>query len=150
MIRTDSAAFLNRVVNDPSVRPHVGGGEGVLDLGPLLDDRRNVALVNDHGGLIYVWREPHTYEVHTMLLPEGRGAGAVLAARESLRFMFTSTDCLEVLTRCPPGNKGALGLTRAVGFWRSFETAAGSFWTLPFDRWRASDPTQRPLSHLLP
>jgi hypothetical protein len=137
--RTMDAAFLNGVANHPDVRPWLEGPVGPLDLSPLLDDARNHALVNDCGGFVYLFQEPGLYEVHSLLLPEGR-AGSSAAAMDGLRHMFTRTDCVEVQTRVPEANKAALGLTRAMGFARLFDRPGNGYWSLTLDRWRARDP----------
>jgi hypothetical protein len=72
---------LNAVVNDPSVRPFIGAPEaGVLDMAPLLDDPKNLFPFGEHGGFALVWTAPHAFEVHTFILPSGRGFWARLAA----------------------------------------------------------------------
>lgn len=76
------AARINAVVNDPAVRPYVGAPDaGFLDLSPLLADRNNIFPFGLHGGFALLWTAPHTYEVHTFILPSGRGFWAKLAAR---------------------------------------------------------------------
>jgi hypothetical protein len=114
LTREFNAVRLNQIVNHPDVFPHVAGQiDGPLDLSPLTDDRRNVALVGEHGALLFHMRQPGLYEVHTCVVPEGRGRWALAAAREALRWMFVRTDCLEVITRVPLGNVAATALTRA-------------------------------------
>lgn len=139
MRRTMDAAFLNEVANHPDVRPWLEGPPGPLDLTPLIEDSRNVVLLNEHGGFVYHFQEPGLYEVHSLLLPAGR-SGSSLAAMQGLRWMFTATDCVEVSTRVPEANTAALGLTRAMGFSKSFERPGNTFWTLTLERWRGRDP----------
>lgn len=68
------AAHLNALVNHPSVRPTCGGdGKSQLDLTPVLANKKNHVFAWDHGAFLFVWTAPQTYEVHAMILPEGRG-----------------------------------------------------------------------------
>lgn len=145
--RTLSADFLNEVANDNAVRPFVGG-TGYVDVGPVVTNPQNVALVNDHGGFIFTRDEATRFEVHTLFLPAGRGASALAAAEEAARFMFTATDCQEIITKVPASNVAADNLTRRMGFSALFSRAGvwadGSdvtFYSLTLDAWRASDPT---------
>lgn len=141
------ATHLNMVANDPEVRPHIGG-EGQLDLSDVLADPRNVALQNEHGGVVFLKQEDGRYELHTMFLRSGRGRQILEFASTSFRYMFTATDCTEIVTRVPEPNKAADSAARRTGFRPIFERRAawadGSavryFW-LPFEDWRAQDDT---------
>ncbi|PIB91291.1 hypothetical protein [Caulobacter sp. FWC2] len=146
--RTSSADFLNDVANHPDVRSALGG-HGIIDLSELLRDESNIALVAPEGGFVYVHLGGHVYEVHSMFLPGAKTA--VAAARASLAYMFTQTECLEVVTRVPAPNLSALGLVRACGFDKLFTRRGG--WTdgtdftvygLTLDRWvQRSDVCRR-------
>lgn len=136
---------LNRVANNPAVRPWLGG-EGEIDLTDLLEDEHNRAFVGATGGFIAHRLMPGIYEVHSIF----EGAGAIQLARESLRYMFGATDCVRLVTKVPDGNLRAAGLCRMAGFqeefrreavWPSPDGMVGvSYQVLTFERWRASDP----------
>ena len=67
----------NKLINHPAVRPFVGGdGESYLDLTAIIEDRKNYLLLGPHGGFLATWSAPNTYEIHTFILPEGRGQAA--------------------------------------------------------------------------
>lgn len=136
--RTMDAGHLNAVVNHPSVRPFVMG-EGELDLTQALADPGNYAWQTEHGGFVLMRHSPGVYEVHSMFLPEGRGASALKAARDMLRQMFAATDCREVLTKIPNGNKGADGLARATGFREWFKSELASYRRLTLAHWMMND-----------
>jgi hypothetical protein len=146
--RTMNADLLNEVANHPDVRPFLGAAElGTLDLTDLVENPRNVALVGDAGGFVYQQLMPGVYELHTLFLPEARGKALMAAARESFRFMFTRTDCLEILTKCPDDNGGARFASSALGFRERFrreaawETLAGiSYRVFSVDDWFVRDP----------
>lgn len=77
MIRCFDPARVNYLVNHPSIRPHIGGdGVSVMDLSEAVQNRDNVFLDGEHGGFAFIWTAPRTYEVHTFILPEGRGEWA--------------------------------------------------------------------------
>jgi hypothetical protein len=111
--RVFDAEFINRVVNDESVR---GGAEvdeyGIkcADFSDVVSNVNNHILVNGHGGFVYAQVAPNTYEVHTQFLPSGRGAAAYHAALESLRYMFINTDCMRVISKTKTTNTGAAAL----------------------------------------
>lgn len=147
--RTMDAEFLNAVANSVDVRLLLGGS-GQLDLTAVLADVSNVALINEFGGFVGVKLDGGLYECHSIFLPEGRGAAVVEATREGLRYLFAATDCIEVVTKVPRNNSGALGLARAAGFSKVFERerawpASGQepvgvdYFSLTFAKWRARD-----------
>lgn len=149
--RTMDATRLNEVANHPDVRPCLGG-VGVLDLSTVFADPANVAMTGEHGGFVLIRQEPGLYEAHSMILPEGRGSQAMEAASQTLRYMFTATDCVEVQTQVPAGNVGADRLSAAMGFTPIFERqkawptpngdpVAISYRSLTFDVWRGRDAT---------
>lgn len=145
--RTMSADFLNEVANDEAVRPFVGG-TGLVDVTSIVTNPQNIALVNDHGGFIFVRDEATRFELHTLLLPDGRGADVLPAFEEAARFIFTATDALEILTKIPASNRAADLMARRAGFVPIFTRSGvwpdGSdvvFFALSLDAWRAKDST---------
>jgi hypothetical protein len=156
--RTMDATFLNEVANHPEVRPFVGPGSEPLDLMALLSDPENVALQAEHGGWLLICLSPGVYELHTVFLPAGRGAEYFAAAHEALRWMFTRTDCLEILTRCPDDNPAARMAAVKVGFrerfrredvWQSGlgEACGASYQALTVDDWMKRDPAIAYVGH---
>lgn len=127
--REYSAERINVVCNHPDVRPWLGGGTGALDLSATIADQRNVLLMGEGGGLLFVCLRPGQYEVHTQFLPDARGENAVKVTRDALRYMFTRTDAAEILTKVPECNKGAKGLVRAINGTKRFRRE--SAWIAP-------------------
>lgn len=75
--RSHDAAQINAVVNHPEVRPHVGAPEiGDLDLTELVARPEHWFLMGEHGGFMLGWSAPGVREIHTFVLPEGRGKWA--------------------------------------------------------------------------
>ncbi len=114
--RHRTAQFLNEIVNHPTVFPWVcGRHDGPLDMTPVIRDENNVLLAGRHGALLFIQLQPGLYEVHSQCLPEGRGAWMVSFVQSCVHWIFTRTECFEMMTRCPKGNLGARALARAVG-----------------------------------
>lgn len=89
--RSFDGELLNAIVNDPAVRPDVGGdGESWLDLTPVSGDEKNYLLLGAAGGFLATWTAPETYEIHTFILPRGRGQQAFELAREGLDYMIAN------------------------------------------------------------
>lgn len=124
IVREADATRINAVVNHDAVRPRVTmPGQGALDLTEAVADRRNVILMTEDGlgGIVFHQHEPGIYEAHTQFLPEARGRDALAAVKAMIAYMFTATDAMELLTRCPVGNRPAEALTRSVGGVLDFE-----------------------------
>lgn len=147
--RTFDATFLNSVVNHSDVRPWLGNvAAGEIDLSGVIGNSANYALVTERGGWLVVNIDAGLYEVHSQFSPEGRG-DIVAPMRDAIHFMFTATDCVELVTRCPDDNKAALGLARTAGFrevfrrdacWHGVDGLTGcSFQSLRLERWREID-----------
>lgn len=148
--RTLDATFLNQVLNDPDVRPWVGG-EGVLDVTGTVANPENIALVTDYGGWVLGKHETGIYELHTAFLKEGRGRFYVAATHEALRYVFTNTDAVEIVTRVPEVNRAAAMAARCAGFKERFMRSDAwalpegkvcdiSFQALHLDAWTAKSP----------
>lgn len=121
--RTTDAAAINAILNHPAVRPTVADvTDGPLDVSDRVSNPDNVSLVGEYGAIVFFKYCDGIYEVHTQILPEGRGKWACQFAQECLRYMFTSTDCIEVITRVPQGHIGAKALTEMMGFRLQFTT----------------------------
>lgn len=122
--RCFDATRMNRVLNHEAVRPWVANtGDGVLDLTGDVSDHRNILLMGEHGGTFYKPIQEGVYEVHTAVLPEGRGEWTRKMTAESLRLMFTCSNAYEVVTRVPRGHVAALAAAKRVGMRREFTAA---------------------------
>ncbi len=121
--RTTDPQFLNRVLNDPSVRPWVADvADGVLDMTPAIAKQENVCLAGEHGVFFCYNYGGGLFEVHSAVLASGRGAWAKAAAKQVVEYMFTATECIEILTRVPQGHIGAKALAETTGFRHQFTT----------------------------
>lgn len=145
--RTMNAARLNELANHPEIRPFMSPSEGPLDVSALALDPRTVLLEAEHGTFLMQPILPATYEGHAMFLPEGRGPPMLEAARAMFRFMFTQTDCLEILTKCPDDNDPAKNASAYLGFHERFRREDAwrpgvgiSYRVLSVDDWFLQDP----------
>lgn len=147
--KLSSVEAISRVCNHPSVRPYLGGDTDIpLDLAHIFDDARNVTLTCDGFYAMYCLVIPGHYEIHTMVDPGNKPDNTVAAACATLEYMFTKTDCIEVITRVPDGNRSARRLAEAAGM--KMETRVSRGWvvngsveecdilTLPLTSWMAN------------
>ncbi|MGO4316714.1 hypothetical protein [Agrobacterium sp. MCAB5] len=115
--REFSAERINAVINHPEVRPYVGfADQGPVDLSDAVAHPLNFLLMGEGGGFFLHNRGNGVYEVHSQFLPEHRGRNVVRCLRDAAHWMFTRTDCVEIVTRVPDGNVAADALTRLAGF----------------------------------
>ncbi|KAA3504596.1 hypothetical protein DXM27_05120 [Rhizobium rhizogenes] len=115
--REFSAGRINAVINHPDVRPYVGfADQGPVDLSEAVAHPLNFLLMGEGGGFFLHSRGNGVYEVHSQFLPDHRGRNVVRCLRDAAHWMFTRTDCVEIVTRVPDGNVAADALTRLAGF----------------------------------
>jgi hypothetical protein len=116
---------VNRIVNHPEVHPWLAKDETPLDLASLLGSPDIYALFGQFGGQIYQRLQPGLFEAHSAFLPSGRGRWALAVTEATLRWMFTRTEAVEILTRCPAGNVRAKALAKAIGGRHAFTAPNG-------------------------
>lgn len=136
--RTFDPAFLNEVCNHPEVHPWLGH-EGVIDVGPVLLNADNYALVTEGGGFILMWHEAGIYEVHSQFLPDVRGK-AIEAMRQGFDYMFTRTDAHTIYSQIPDNNPAAQAMAKHARFrplFRREDTPRGptQYVGLTIDEW---------------
>lgn len=112
MIPCRDAKYINGFANHPEIRPHIGGS-GELDLTAITKEP-NVALFGEHGGFCLSWTAPGTYEVHTLITPEGRGAWAFDWAARSIEYMAL-IGAEHIWTRVHPDARHTAIFTRKMG-----------------------------------
>jgi hypothetical protein len=112
--RTFDSDLVNRICNHPDVRPWLGG-EGEIDLGPVLADTKNYALFGPEGGFILHAGPGASFEVHSQFTPEGRNS-SIRAMLAGMDYMFTRTQCLQITTFLPDANPRAKAFGRIAGF----------------------------------
>lgn len=149
--RHTDAAHLNSIANHPDVYHWVRGPcEGPLDFSPVIGDDNVYALLGEHGGQVYHRLQPGLFEAHSQFLKQGRGEWAYDATQASLKWMFTRTECMEVVSRVPHGNVAARALAQAVGLKPDFvnprgwvmdgKTVAAEIFSLTVQEWMRRAP----------
>lgn len=119
------AERLNEIANHPDVHPFIRGKQtGELDLSNALDN--SICLIGSYGAEIFVSMMPGIFEVHSMCLPEGRGLWMVNFVNACLHWMFTRTQAMELVTRCP--TRASKALARSIGGKKEFTNPRG--WVL--------------------
>jgi hypothetical protein len=109
------AKRINEIVNHPAVLPWVGfADKGKLDLTEAIASPDVICLLGAYGGVLFNRLQPGLFEAHTQCLPEGRGQWMLACVQAALHYLFTRTEAVEIMTRCPEGNVGAKALARAI------------------------------------
>ncbi len=121
MIRTFDSDRFNEIANHSDVRSHLGG-EGVLDFTELCGNVQNYCFLTDNldGGYLLQYIGDGTYIVHTIALKSARGTPMATLMAEGFKFMFTATDCMEIQTFVPDGNRAAERWTEFAKFKKTF------------------------------
>jgi hypothetical protein len=118
LFRTFDVERLNVLANHPEIRPTCGGdGKSFIDLGPFVNDRHNLAVAWDKGAFLFGWSAPQTYEVHIMVLPEGRGRAAYRMATLGISYML-ERGMERLWARVAKDAHGLRHYTRTAGFTR--------------------------------
>lgn len=123
--REITAERFNSLVNEPSIRPWVANGDGVIDLSSQVADARNFFLMGEFGGVAFLHVQAGVYEAHTQVLPAGRGAWTRELTEACVRWMFTRTDAYEIVTRVPAGHIAAKAAAEAQGMRLEFTRPGG-------------------------
>lgn len=114
--RQKDAVLLNEIFNHPGIFPHVNFGMAApLDVSWVFADHRNVAFASPQGAVVFHCRMPGIYEMHTGVLPGARGTRMIEGSRQAFYYMFTQTECAEILTHCPAGNSNAKAGAKLAG-----------------------------------
>jgi hypothetical protein len=109
--RTIDADEIDELINHPLIRPTIGG-DGALCADKLVEDRRNIFLVDEGGGALFAWRGPGIYEGHSFFLVRGREA--ISLGRAMLAIMQDQADMVWGLT--PESLRHVRLFNRKIGF----------------------------------
>lgn len=149
MIRIErDPAFWRAVAEHPEVASRLGAPMSGAALAALVTDAATLPLASEHGGHLFVRRDPLGFaaELHTLFTPEGWGREALEAARLAFDAVF-HIGFQAVITHEAQANRKSqpplsFGFRRA-GDWR--ETAFGNLrlWVLTTQAWAASPAAKR-------
>ena len=119
--RVFEAARANEIINHPAVRPYVADlGSGAIDLAPVATHPDIFILLGEHGVFVLRRLMPGVLEVHTQVLPEGRGEWTDAFIQAGIRWVFTHTEAFEIVTRVPEGHLAAKATTIRSGMTYEF------------------------------
>lgn len=125
------AAVPNRFSSLPEVAESIGGP---IDFSEAMNPA-NVYLFGEHGGFIFEWKGPETYEVHTMIANAGRGKWGFQAARQALETMARH-GATHIWARIHPDKREVAVLAAMTGLRETgTHTLDGTVWRI--FNWRA-------------
>jgi len=116
VMRVFDAAQVNAVVNHPAVLAGLSLGFDYLDVTPLIENPRNVFLMGEQGGAMFIWSAPGVYDAHDYFLPEGRGKWAMAASFAMLGIMFDAYGAEMIWAQTPIENRACRLFNRILGF----------------------------------
>lgn len=114
------------------MRPFVGPAElGDLDVADRVAETANLFLFGEHGGFAAYWTAPWTREVHTFILPSGRGHWALQAAQEAIELARQHGTTI-LWTRIPDYLPNVRAFAKGMGFQPTGETVEtfGQSWAV--------------------
>jgi hypothetical protein len=113
--RSFDTGRINEVVNHPEVRPFVGPvSYGELDVAPVVAKQEDWFLMGDHGGFLLSWSAPKVREIHTFVLPEGRGRWAA-DARTAMLAYARENGTRTLWTKIDPAHRHTVQFARRGG-----------------------------------
>lgn len=115
--REVKADRINAILNHPVVRPDIADmALGEIDVSGQIAVPENIFLLGEYGACLFFNVSPGIFEVHSACLPEGRGPWMKAFVECVLKWMFTRSNCWEIVTRVPREHLGAKALTVGAGF----------------------------------
>lgn len=73
-------------------------------------------MVDEHTAYLLTIKSKIWFEVHTMILPEGRGRKGIKAGKRGIDWIFQHTECQKLTSLVPEFNKQANYYARLCGF----------------------------------
>lgn len=150
MLRTLNSKAYNKIANDSQVRPFLGG-KGELDLTNIVSNTSNFCFMTNcqKGAHLLLNKGNGFYETHTLSLPEARGRAMYKLMQDARAFMFLNTDCVELSTFVPDGQKATFLWAIKSGFRELFKhndcfnfngnQVGGSFFSQTYEDWVLKD-----------
>jgi hypothetical protein len=114
--RSLDVARVNALINPPSDQARLDLGMAELDATAIIADPRNIVLMAEYGGAMFIWTAPDTYSAHDFFLPEGRGAWARDASKAMLGMMFDGYGAEMIWAQTPVENRACRLFNRMLGF----------------------------------
>jgi hypothetical protein len=114
--------YIDAILNEPSIRPHMGPGEGPLSARGLTS--KMIFIINDASVFMGESLGDGEYLGVAAVLPERRGLAAVVAFRKALDMMFFEQDAFRILATVKTENRRSLRYLKALGF-KNFTPGCG-------------------------
>ena len=144
-------SIVNEVCNHPKVRPWLGGDLDVdIDVTTLMQSPNNIVLQHDGFYAIFVGLQPGVFEIHTQASAVTPPKNVIRSTNNVFRYMFTKTNCIEIITRIPDANIRARKLANVTNFSLEFRVKRGwqvsgvvedcDVYSLPLTRWISKAP----------
>jgi len=124
---------INYILGHESVYPWIcddGCSENIrYELGTLALERREWIILSPNENTIFLFIPVNSvmYDVHTNILPNGRGKLAIKAAKQAMEWMFTGTSCLKLISWVPVFNKAAIKFSLMCGLKKEGNSAKSFF-----------------------
>jgi hypothetical protein len=117
LARCFDIVLVNALANHPTIRPFLGDRSyDLIDFTGTVSNNSNIVLMGEHGGFLCNWCAPAVYEVHTMILPDGRGLWAKQAVAEALDLMWHKYHADKLWTRVALDRPEVRLFSRRVGW----------------------------------
>jgi len=100
----DDIPRLNFIANHPAVFPYVSDGTPIDFANPPQTDdppAEAITFMDDFCSMSFVRQGNHSWEFHTMFLPEGRGRHGLAFAKRALAAMFDEHGAIALTTLTP-------------------------------------------------
>ncbi len=115
------ATRINEILNHAKVRPWIADAElGVIDFTQAINHPNVFVVLGEHGGFVVTRLLPGVFEVHTHVLPEGRGEWTDGFIQAGIRWLFSHTEAYEIVTRVPERHLPAKATTLRSGMTYEF------------------------------
>lgn len=116
VFRTYSPELVNLYIRHPSVRPHVQEGAELPDSRDAVTNSANIFLASEVGVGIFLPCGEKAWDVHVVVIEEGRGKQAVAFGREAMRQIFAVHGANVCYTDTPLRLRGGRWFARQCGF----------------------------------
>lgn len=100
------AKRINQILNHPGVYSWISDDDNI-DMTETLKKLGVVGLLGDYGCVIFHPIQLGIYEFHIAVLPDHQGEYVSRFFREVCDWIFTRTNAVEIITRCPENNRPA-------------------------------------------
>lgn len=110
-----SLEFVDRVINDPAVRPTVEPGLHRLDARRAYDSSNNQLIAFEGGVALFMRMQAAEFEGHVFCLPGHRGARALIFGKAAVTWLFTGPMASRLFVPVPFGLPAARLYCRRLG-----------------------------------